>query len=334
MNTFTQFKHHMKIVLSLAVAAALILCSCEKEERSPLEQIQAGEPVVTAEVTSVTANTAVLYGYVNPSYLLIGGEFGFIVSTSANPSLENGKKYVSSEIDVNGKYFVELKELSTVNKYYYKAFLNMGETNLVGEIKSFSVENFAFASIDLGLSVKWANANLGAKYPEAYGDYYAWGEIESKTEYTWETYKWGSSKNDLTKYNTISYCGEVDNKATLEASDDVAAVKLGETWRIPTDEEWVELIENCTWSWSTHNGINGYIVTSKKNGVSIFMPVAGFRCGSDDLLNSGNTGYYWASSINEMFPHKANYMYFSIDTVFVSKWSREVGHSVRAIQEY
>ncbi|MBO7112331.1 MAG: hypothetical protein J6V75_00065, partial [Bacteroidaceae bacterium] len=127
-----------------------------------------------------------------------------------------------------------------------------------------------YAYVDLGLSVKWATCNVGASKPEEYGDYYAWGETEPKTTYDWSTYKWckGSSAT-MTKYcNNSSYGnnGFTDTKTTLDPEDDVAHVKWGGNWRMPTISEFEDLINNCTWTWTTQNGVNGYKVTSKKSG--------------------------------------------------------------------
>ena len=121
-------------------------------------------------------------------------------------------------------------------------------------------------AVDLGLSVKWATFNVGASYPEQFGGYFAWGETELKTTYDWSTYKYGNGSTNLTKYNTNISSGTVDNKTTLDPSDDVARQKWGGSWRMPTYEEFRELLSNCTWTWTTMNGVNGYKVTSKKSG--------------------------------------------------------------------
>ena len=155
--------------------------------------------------------------------------------------------------------------------------------------------------VDLGLpsGLKWATCNVGANKPEEYGDYYAWGETEPKTTYDESTYKWwDSSYRTLTKYCTDSDCGTVDNKTVLDLEDDAARANWGGAWRMPTDAEWTELRENCTWKWTTRNGINGYEVKGS-NGNSIFLPAAGGR-GSDELY--GYCGYYWSSSLYTDYP--------------------------------
>ena len=183
-------------------------------------------------------------------------------------------------------------------------------------IAKFEETNFSSGSIDgyeyvdLGLSVKWATCNVGANSPEEYGSYYAWGETEEKSNYYWDTYKWcNGSSSKMTKYCTSSSYGTVDNKTVLDLEDDVAHVKWGGSWRMPTLEEQKELKNNCTWSWTTQNGVNGYKVTSKTNGNSIFLPAAGYRRGTY-LYDSGSDGNYWSSSLNEGYSDLAYRLYF------------------------
>ena len=153
------------------------------------------------------------------------------------------------------------------------------------------------AYVDLGLpsGLLWAMYNVGATKPEDYGDYFAWGENATKSTYNWTTYEWcKGSETTLTKYNTSSSKGTVDNKIVLDLSDDAARVNWGGSWRMATIEEWRELINNCTWTWTTtQNGVNGQKVVGP-NGNSIFLPAAGERWGSG-LYNVGDDGYYWSS---------------------------------------
>ena len=150
--------------------------------------------------------------------------------------------------------------------------------------------------VDLGLSVKWATMNVGATSPEDYGGYYAWGETEEKENYDWSTYKWCNGSNDtMTKYCTNSSYGTVDNKTLLDPEDDVAHVKWGGSWRMPTLDEQDELRNNCTWTWTTQNGVNGYNVTGP-NGNSIFLPAAGSSYGTEKY-DIELCGGYWSSSL-------------------------------------
>lgn len=150
--------------------------------------------------------------------------------------------------------------------------------------------------VDLGLSVKWASFNVGAYYPEEFGDRFAWGEIEpNKEKYEWSNYKWGTS-NNLSKYNTNNNYGSVvDGKTTLDPADDAASVIWGSSWRTPTKEEWQELRSQCDWISTTQKGISGYRVASKVNDNSIFIPSS-----SSSILIDNRWFYYryWTSTLS------------------------------------
>lgn len=188
--------------------------------------------------------------------------------------------------------------------------------------------------VDLGLSVCWASCNLGATNPEDLGDCYAWGETEPKESYSWSTYKFGTSSGPFSKYNTISSYGTIDNKTVLEPEDDVARVKLGGKWRMPTEAEWTELREKCTWTWVTNyngSGINGRLVKAT-NGNSIFLPAAGNRDGTN-LYNAGSNGFYWSSSLHADKPNRAWIVDFRSVNVIRSNFERYAGISVRPVSE-
>ena len=186
----------------------------------------------------------------------------------------------------------------------------------------------AAQAVDLGLSVKWANMNVGAKSPEGYGDYFAWGETSTKSTYDWSTYfDTNDGGSTFTKYNNNG------GKTVLDPEDDAAHVNWGGSWRMPTKAEWQELIDNCTWTWTTQNGINGYEVTSKKAGYTdkfIFLPAAGYRLGSD--LCSVGYGLYWSSSLYENGLSSARYLYFdSAGHHRLGNHDRYWGRSVRPV---
>lgn len=200
-------------------------------------------------------------------------------------------------------------------------------------------------AVDLGLSVKWASCNLGAKEPEEYGDFFAWGETEgysiNEKSCSWLGYKWGTDSKSLNKYNTsLSYGRPVDNKSLLDMDDDAAHVNWGGTWRMPTEMEIYELCDenNSVWTWTTQNGVNGYKVTSKTNGNSIFLPAAGYRNDStssnrnNSLGTVGSAGNYWSGSLSRK-PYRANYLYFDSSGVDfdINGRDRCLGLSVRAV---
>ncbi len=191
-------------------------------------------------------------------------------------------------------------------------------------------------AVDLGLSVKWASFNLGATKPEDYGEYFAWGETQPKENYIWSTYKWcNGDYNKLTKYCTYSSCWDSSepmyNKTVLDPEDDAAHVNWGGSWRMPTREEWGELIDNCTWTWTSQNGVNGRLVTGP-NGKSIFLPAAGYRYDTY-LYRAGSSGFYWSSSLTTGNPNDAYYVFFDSDNVFWNFDTRCNGFSVRPVTE-
>ena len=189
--------------------------------------------------------------------------------------------------------------------------------------------------VDLGLpsGTKWATMNVGATTPEGYGNYYAWGETTTKSTYNWSTYKWyRGTASTMTKYCTSSSYGTVDNKTTLELSDDAAYVNWGSSWRMPTYDEIDELTNTSytIWTWTTKNGVKGYKVVSKTNGNSIFLPAAGYRVDSD-LYNAGSYGNYWSSSLNTSNSSFAYYLFFDSDYVSRSSNHRYYGRTVRPV---
>ena len=151
--------------------------------------------------------------------------------------------------------------------------------------------------VDLGLSVKWATCNVGADSPEDYGDYFAWGETSTKSEFNWNTYKWCNGSHDfMTKYCTDSRDGIVDNRTTLTSSDDVASVKWGSKWRMPTEKEIKELREKCISIWTTRSGVEGEKIIGP-NGNSIFLPAAG-NIYNTEIKNHGTMCRYWSASLS------------------------------------
>lgn len=169
--------------------------------------------------------------------------------------------------------------------------------------------------VDLGLSVKWARCNLGASTPWSPGDIYTWGDtLPYKSEksyfvhpsyYRWSDYKWCNGINPrkrkgvLTKYNTRSSYGKVDNKTVLDLCDDVAHVKLGGKWRMPTIEEWKELKKNC--NWTSFSG--AFKVTSKIPGYTNKYIILPLEDTQDPYQKAAN---YWSSSLNARRPYEAH----------------------------
>ncbi len=153
-------------------------------------------------------------------------------------------------------------------------------------------------AVDMGLSVKWASFNMGALEYWHVGDFFAWGETAPKGQFDWSTYLWGSGEKSLTKYNSFSYAGKADATIMLESADDAATVAFGNEWRMPTGWEWLELYYGCDWTWAVENGIPGFMVKSKTNDNSIFLPACGVITDSDGFIDLLKNGYYWSSTLN------------------------------------
>ena len=274
--------------------------------------------VTTATVTQITETTAVAGGNVTSDGGASVTERGVVYSINQNPTTADNKIPNGSGM---GSFTCNLTSLQPNTTYYVRAYATNEVGTAYGEEVSFTTQEQSstpnngtengYAYVDLGLSVKWATMNVGASSPEDYGDYFAWGETEPKTTYNGSTYKHGNGSS-LTKYNTNIYHGTVDNKTTLELSDDAVRANWGGSWRMPTDAELTELREQCTWTWTSQNGVNGYKVTSKKSGYtnnSIFLPAAGYR-NESSLNEAGSGGYYWSSSLNTDNPDYAWYVDF------------------------
>ena len=184
-------------------------------------------------------------------------------------------------------------------------------------------------AVDLGLSVKWANFNLGAAKAEENGKYYAWADTRGYTFSEPHDFSWANTPY-CTDSNGNSWSKYTSGNATLESSDDAATVNLGGSWRMPIQAEWQELYNKCTWTWTSQNGINGYKV-SASNGNYIFLPAASYRGGtsSDDV---GSDGYYRSSQVHSSNVSRAWNMHFNSGRHYPDSYSnRYHGFSVRPV---
>ena len=216
--------------------------------------------------------------------------------------------------------------LLTVLAFFFMVVMNHYRDNTsldIGELFSCPDDHHPHL-IDLGLpsGTKWACCNVdddaSKQSPTNYGGYYAWGETETKSTYTEDTYK----------YYQNWYVGLGDVISGTEY--DVAHVKWGGDWRIPTSDQQDELLTNCNYKWITVNGVNGVKFTSKKNGKSIFLPAAGSHY-STGLINAGGHGYYWSSTQNPSNARYAFNLVFNSDNTYWSYYNRDDGQSVRPV---
>ena len=224
-----------------------------------------------------------------------------------------------------------LIEMYKAMTYWTKYSNNLYSLNLYKDKMDFISSSVLCTSgaVDMGNSVRWAAYNVGASKPEEFGDYYAWGETETKSDYSEYTYfdSINGNSRDFTKY----YNGE-GGKTVLDPDDDVAHVQWGGKWRMPTYDDFTELRENCIWEWTTYEGINGYMVYGFK-GNRIFLPAAGIRIGTD-LADAGSDGYYWSSSLYSEYSYRAWFVFFfSGQARWDTYYYRHVGLSVRPVCE-
>lgn len=192
--------------------------------------------------------------------------------------------------------------------------------------------------VDLGLpsGTLWATCNIGANKPEGYGNYYVWGETQTKSSYSWATYEYTKGYSEkLKKYCNKSDYGDngfTDNLTTLQGSDDPAAAIWGGGWHTPSKEQWDELLANTTHQWTTQNGVAGRLFTSKKNGKTLFLPASGHRRLSE-LINAGSVGDYWSRSLSTDYPVNAWSFGFNSDYYGMNYYDRVNGFSVRPVRE-
>ena len=266
------------------------------------------------------------------------------VNVSANPS-------VGGAVIGGGTY--EKGQLCTVTAsanqgYTFTYWTENGEVVSALSNYTFSVThdmtlvaNFAIPCaspyIDLGLpsGTLWASWNVGAASSEGYGDYFAWGETQPKDIYSLVNYKYSSgNSHKLSKYCNDSRYGDngfTDDLTVLLPEDDAAVANWGEGWRMPTREEWNELLNNTTHSWTTQNGVNGRLFTAP-NGASLFLPAAGYYW-AETFCDEGSCEY-WSSVLDTEEPYDAWLLYISYSNYYcVGSTHRFCGQSVRAVRD-
>lgn len=226
----------------------------------------------------------------------------FLISDSES-TLEglktSGINYTVS-LQEDGSFYKKRSDLKHGSRYYYVACAKVEDKEYYGDVQSFATDVIPDGFVDLGLSVFWATCNIGASAPEEQGNYYAWGETLTKSSYFWTSYKWSSNASN---YKYIKKYGENDTKRKLEDADDVANKTLGGKCRIPTPNEFDELISNCNIEKTTLNEVTGWKFTSKKTDYTdmwIFLPATGYIYMST-LYESNSYGLYWSSSPTSIY---------------------------------
>ena len=233
-------------------------------------------------------------------------------------------------INMSGNSFYLSFNTSTTQDEWETSEWDGGGRNYGYSVRPVRVKEEVHEYVDLGLpsGTLWATCNVGARGMSEFGDYFAWGETEPKDEYTWDTYKYGSGENAITKY-----CD--DNKTELDPEDDAATVNWGNEWQMPSREQIVELVneEYTTTTWTTKEGFYGRLITSKVNGKSIFLPAAGAWRGEEGVINARNGGYCWSRSLLKSSSSTNSHILTFSSEVF-DWWSipRNLGLSVRPVR--
>lgn len=256
--------------------------------------------------------------------------YGFIYGKNEN--LSDAAIVEASEVDTltdsmtdwkgNVKFNTLLTNLKADNTYYYCAFTYDGLFYNYGDTLSFYFDCPVAEAIDLGLpsGTLWASWNIGASKPEEYGSYFAWGETEEKDYYSWETYSYGNDWDDCV------FIGD-DIAGTVY---DVAHVKWGGSWRMPSVDQIKELYENCSLKWTSQNGVLGLLVTGP-NGMTIFLPPASLRYNDRISDVDGLYGYYWSSTCYWDGGNAIDFQFYAGYSYTWSSSSRHLGLPVRAV---
>ena len=289
--------------------------------------------VYTESATEITESSATLNGYVTSTD---GVHYcGFIL----NMGTYNDTIMVESF--AGGSFSYQVSNLTASTTYYYQAFAIRDGWDFGQEV-SFTTSRATTGTlnghtwVDLGLpsGLLWATTNIGAENPEDYGNYYAWGETETKETYDWSTYRYcNGSETTLTKYcydESYGNEGFTDTLTTLEVEDDAATANWGNSWRIPTKLELDEMVDNCTMEITTRNGVNGTLFTGP-NGNSIFLPWAGWY-NEFGINDEGTIGRYGTSAIGVGEPDYA--VIINLDNgggIWVGGERRYYGHPVRPV---
>ena len=191
------------------------------------------------------------------------------------------------------------------------------------------VKGADYAAVDLGLSVKWADCNVGALKSWKDSRYFAWGETAEKSSYTWVNYQYINAGNSsLSKYNST------DGLWILQSKDDPATSEMGAGWRLPTADEMVELLDNCDWSISSKSGTKIITATSKKNGASIVFQLTGYKDGKT-LEDMEVDGYLWSSELTEDESSQAYFLHLNTrdNKVSIGAADRRFGLCVRGVRK-
>ena len=315
----------MKRIYLIMVVMTMMSCVSEVEKAT----------VETRKVIDVTSNSAKVVCNVSDDGGAEVSLRGVCWDTICNPVIATASSMgAGSGI---GNYECEINGLNSNTTYYVRAYATNSVGVSYGEEVSFNTldgddgddsgsdsEIAGHEYVDLGLpsGLKWATCNVGAEKPEDYGDYFAWGEIETKSEYT--------------ESNSLTHGKQMDD-ISGDVQYDVAAANWGGSWRMPTKDEMIELVSNCEWEWiliekNDYDSVKCYKGIGP-NGNSVIFPVAGCYNGPS-LISVGTGGLCWTSTPYDVKLNLAYEFYFNDYNAEVSYiGNRFIGQSVRPVSE-
>ena len=293
-------------------------------------------PIVnTVAVTDIFDTSAIVSGDVTSNGNGNVTERGVCIAMESNPTISNTKISAGSG---TGSFTCNLTNLQPNTIYYIRTYaVNCKGTEYGKQVRLTTPQDGMINGhkyVDLGLpsGTLWATMNVGASYYLDHGSFFAWGETETKYNYQKHTYKYFEcdSSTTILKYNTNSTYGTVDDKIILEMGDDAARANWGGEWRMPTKEEFEELLTECTWQLIENDEIGTTCVgNSKSNDQSIALNAGGTRAANSS--SSIYNGYYYSSSLHTNDPLSAHIFYFDSNDVSISWMRRHGGASVRPV---
>lgn len=294
-------------------------------EATPTADVELDMKLETWSAQNVESKKAVIRGYCDAIESGNQTQIGFVYSPNTDDAITmDNATWVEANRTTNGAFSVTLTELDAGTTYGYRACLILGEDVYYGDMLQFTTEEPPGDAVDLGLSVCWADRNIGASAPHEAGGLFGWADPtgqETSADVMSEGGAWDSPL----------YGGPNPPANISGTSLDIARIQWHMQWRLPTEAEISELVNECDWTWTTSNGVPGYQVTGP-NGNSIFLPVTGYRFGNE-VFDAG-FGYYWSGTLNNSRRTNAYRIDFCADDWDYTSYARYAGHAVRPVIDY